>query len=305
MNSDYKIIVVLPDIEYYLWQMLVQMYNFKKYGLEEKTIFLIGKLGDNVSKPLENILKNNNTKFTFSILKDERVNLRYPSTLRPNLLKRYLKLNPIEKYLYIDPDVLFTKKPKFNNLLDNETQYLSDTKSYISSKYVKSCSVELFHKMCDITSVKPLDIENIDNNAGGAQYFLKNIGHVFWEKVERDSENLYILMEEENKVLTTKIQSWTADMWAVLWNLVYFKKNIKISDELSFSWATDTIDKWDNNLFFHNAGLVKKNSKYFSKIEYQKSPFYENFDNIDKNNITYKYVKEIIKTKYVYNNLIF
>ena len=58
--------------------------------------------------------------------------------------------------------------------------------------------------------------------------------------------------ENENK----GFQSWCADMWAVLWNLWVRQKEVKVIDEMGFSWAPDPIEKLKTHPIFHNAGIV-------------------------------------------------
>ena len=74
-----KIIVALPDNNYFLWQMLVQINNFRKFGFEEDVIYVIGNRGLKHNDKLENIIKRGGTKCTYHILKDEREFPKYSS----------------------------------------------------------------------------------------------------------------------------------------------------------------------------------------------------------------------------------
>ena len=87
------------------------------------------------------------------------------------------------------------------------------------------------------------------------------------------------------------IQSWTADMWALLWNAWLFKHETKIIKRFDFAWATDNIDKWKKVSIFHNAGAVLKNGHYFLKTDYQTSPFNKKLS-CGKDSCSYNYIKE-------------
>jgi hypothetical protein len=188
-----------------------------------------------------------------------------------------------ETFFYIDPDVIFTKKINFNDLLKDDIWHVSDTRSYIDGAYIKSKGVNLFNEMCDIVNISSEIIENNDENAGGAQYIIKNCNYEFWKKVENDSENLYQHMIKTKDIYSPlkPIQAWTSDMWAVLWNALYFNHKVKIHKKLNFSWANEDIKNWKINALFHNAGVTNENN-IFNKIDYQISPFNKDLSFIDK-----------------------
>lgn len=305
-----KFLIVLPDVNYYLWQMIVQMNNMIKFGYDSDVIFIIGRHQKWISNNLKNILEKNKTKCSFFIYGDNRINTRYSSSLRPHVLSKFFKDFPEmekEQLFYIDPDVIFIKKINFNNLLKNDCWYLSDTRSYINSNYIKNKSEKLFEEMCKIVEIDPQIVINNDLNAGGAQYLMKNLNFDFWKKVERDSTNLYLHMLNTSKEYSpdNPIQAWTADMWAVLWNAWKFKHETKIVKSLNFCWATDPIEYWNSNNIFHNAGVVSNNNnKFFSKIDYQISPFNKNIVVSDKY-CSYNYLLEIKETEKKLKNILF
>jgi hypothetical protein len=294
-----KFLIATFDHPYYLWQVLVQINNFMKYGYDEDTVYIVAT--HQPSEILMSIMRHPKTKAKFILYKDERKNAKYPSSLRPHLLERFFndhKEYEQETILYLDPDVVFTKKLDFSKYLNDDTWYLSDTRSYISSNYIKSKSEKLFNEMCEIAKVTPEEITAIDENAGGAQYLMKGINAEFWEKVYDDSEDLYMHMKKTEHIYSpdNPIQYWTADMWAVLWNAIYFKHEVKIDKDLEFCWSTYTIDCWDRMYIFHNAGIPGDSEEHFSKITYQVSPFNKKLVEKDKY-CTFNYVKEIKETE--------
>jgi hypothetical protein len=303
-----KILVVLPDHSYFLWQMLVQINNFRKFDMENDAIFLIGKRSIELSKTLMKIL-NGNIKSEFHVINDTRENPQYSSSMRPHILAKFFDEHPEmehQTFLYIDPDVLFTKKFKTGNLEKTNTWYLSDTRSYIDSRYIKSKSETLFYEMCNIVNIDPKIVEDNDENAGGAQYVMKNVSTDFWKKVEWDSENLFIHMINTSHKYSPEhpIQAWTADMWAVLWNAWLFKHETKIMKNLNFSWATDPIERWNETTIFHNAGAVINNGIHFLKTKYQVSPFNKEIKCSDEY-CGYNYLKEIKETEKTFSKILF
>ena len=301
-----KILVATFDHNYYLWQVLVQINNFMKYGYDDDTIYVIST--SSPSPVLKSIMNNDKIKSKFFIYKDERINPKYPSSLRPHILEKMFLEHPEynnETFFYCDPDMIFTKKIDFTEMENDNKWHLSDTRSYIDTVYIKSKSEKLFNEMCEISKVKPEDIVAIDENAGGAQYLMKGINSEYWKKVYNDCEKLYSHMKSTESIYNPEhpIQSWTSDMWAVLWNAVYYKHNVEINTELEFSWATDDIKRWDETYIFHNAGIAGKSDTHFSKIEYQSSPFNKEIT-VDNNNCTYNYVKEIKETEENFKDII-
>lgn len=304
-----KFIIALPDHNYFLWQMLVQINNFKRLGYDVDTIYVVGKLTNKKSKILTDIIKKNKTKCSFYVYNDDRTDFTYSSSTRPNILKKLFRDRPdLEKeaIFYLDPDVIFRKKIRFNDLEKNDIWYLSDTRSYIESSYIKGKSVELFKRMCDVVGIDPSVVEENDANAGGAQYFMKNVTAEFWEKVERDSNELYRLMTTTLHEYSpdNPIQAWTADMWAVLWNAWLAGHETKIIKRFDFMWATDSITKWEKSSIYHNAGAIGEGDDLFVKTRYQKSPFNQEIKCSDKY-CSYKYLEEVKETEKNFEEIIF
>lgn len=302
-----KILIATFDHNYYLWQVLVQINNFMKYGYDKDTVYVIAS--SNPSPVLLSLMNCEKIKSKIIVYNDTRTNAKYPSSQRPHILEKFFIEYPEyekETIFYTDPDVIFTKRLDFTELEKDNTWYLSDTRSYIDSKYIKSKSEQLFTEMCDIVGVSPEEISLNDDNAGGAQYLMKNINASFWNKCYTDMENLYIHMKNTENVYHPEhpIQSWTADMWSVFWNGIYFKHDVKLHKDLTFCWGTDSINRWYETYIFHNAGVVGASNTHFSKVSYQNSPFNQEI-NVSSDNCTYKYLQEIKETEYNFKDILF
>ena len=297
-----KFLIATFDHPYYLWQCLVQINNFMKYGYDEDTVYIISTVSP--SAILQSMMNCEKIKSKFFIYKDERKGAKYPSSLRPHILEKFFKENPEyekEVIFYTDPDVVFTKRIDFTEMENDEYWHLSDTRSYTDSNYIKSKSEKLFKEMCSVVGVTPNKVTYYDDAAGGAQYIMKGINAEFWKKIYDDSEKLYTLMKENE---STGIQCWTADMWSVFWNGLYFGYKIKINKELDFCWPVDNIKRWKETNIFHNAGIQGDSKTHFSKITYQVSPFNKELHS-NNDNCTFMYMKEIKETEETFKEILF
>ncbi len=116
-----------------------------------------------------------------------------------------------------------------------------------------------------------------------------------------DCETLYsVIVKKQNGNPSEPFQIWCADMWAVLWNLWFFGKTVRVTDKMSFSWATSPMSSWEKHPIYHNAGVVKDGEGFFFKGMYQRNlPYNINLEDYSPNHCSYMYVQEILKTKEV------
>lgn len=299
---------VQPDNIYFRWQIQVQINNFKKHGIEDKMIVIMGYQPELGISP-ETLKLSETTKAKFFFYEDKRDAFlkSYIPSIRPYLLKQFFLQYPKrfhnKAWMYHDCDIIFRALPKIKGVNATKIIHLSDTASYLDSGYIKSKSPDLFKELCKIVRVRPDVVVENDNRCGGAQYVFGGqaiVGAAFWDKVMNDSVYLFKHMEATKAKYCPEhpIQSWTADMWAILWNLWYMGYQTEISSELSFSWPVDNISNWENHKILHNAGVTVKDNHLFFKGRYiDHDPFNEMFENIDKNYLSYKYVQEILETK--------
>ena len=338
-----KYIVCIPDHTYYLWQTLVQIANFREMGIEKDAIYIACYFKEKSSERLQSFVDSKNIQSEFVLYKDERPSKKYSSSMRLWILNKYFKEHPEiqhETICYMDPDVVFTKPPDFSKYMNDDIWYVSDSRSYTNSKYIKSKGDDIFQLMCDIVGIDRKTVEDNEENAGGVQYIMKNVSPDFWMKCYRDSEQLYIktkeignvkvaedkvriaqlLAEEETKLGRSldekekngfnkkhppyhRLQEWTADMWSVLWNAWYFGKEVKIDDGMKFSWAGHDIKDWNAKIWFHDAGVVKEDGKNFCKITHQSSPFNKEIV-VSPSSCSYNYLQLIRRTEQMFPELI-
>jgi hypothetical protein len=307
-----------PDIPYFHWQTKIYIHNFIDKGVKPNQIHVLFVIL-NGSEPSEESLKLKSIGVNVHHYEDTRIDTTYIPTLRPLILSKWLKENPElgKCYFYHDSDIIFRELPDFDSLLNDDFSYLSNTISYIGYDYIKECSKryedvhiqlyegELIDRMCGVIGISPDVVKENQLNSGGAQYLIKNTDYLFWEKVFNDSERLYKMLFNFHKIhpINHEIQMWTSDMWAVLWNLWLIGNETRVSNKLSFSWATDSIEQYETHPILHMAGVTYdlRETKFYKGEFINRNPLEllnedeTFFDYVDNNSATKKYV-EVMKS---------
>lgn len=304
-----KFICAQPAINYYTWQVEVMINNFIEKGVNPSDIHIVCGYGKEGIAQRWGKLKEHFKDVKFFFYPDTRFKPTYISSIRPNVLHQHWLRNPeLEKetVFYHDCDIIFSKNiSEFLTTLElDATCYVSDTISYIGASYVQSKGEHYLNSLTSLVGVNKQHVIDQEKNSGGAQYLLKNIPTKFWEKVYYDCENIWRVGNEmirKDKAVNPsihEIQIWCADMWAVLWNLWFFDKDVKVVDNLLFSWATSSITEWDKCPIYHNAGVVNTSEKLFYKGQYQNIlPYDIKLEDFRNDKCAYKYAEEILKTK--------
>jgi hypothetical protein len=323
--NDLIFISAQPDQTYFHWQVEVYMYQFAKHGIADKCYAVFGYSGNEPSPYIVKLAK------TYNIVwyKDERDTTKpnfYVPSIRPHILKKFFKDRPElgKNVFYHDSDIFLVKLPRFDPMLHDDIAYLSDAISYIGYDYIVGVSKrykekypelpdnDILTRMCNCIGISEDLVKINQKNSGGAQYLLKNINSEYWENVESTCYKMYNMLKDyESKYpIAHHIQSWTTDMWAVLWH--YWKRGGQtiVHPELDFSWATDNRRTYHSRNIFHLAGITEESpktiffkGKYASKNvldEYRRNPTL--FDNISSDSATFEYisvVKEIVDAKQV------
>lgn len=305
--------------------------NFIEKDVNPKDIHIVcWKVNGVISIEWENLRKKYK-EVSFFFYDDLRTTKNYISSIRPNILKQHFAAHPELKFqtiFYHDCDIIFTKSIKewiTEEMITDENWYGSDTRWYIAHSYVKSKGEEVLKDMCSIVGISPEVVEQNELNSIGAQYIMKDIDEHFWNKVEKDSERLFIEINNkrpiyektwENKILEDssvtrndkgelikngqvikyhELQIWCADMWAVLWNGWLRGKNTIADKRLEFSWATSNLEVYNRCNIMHNAGVVGPQEGLFFKGTFiNRLPYDENLE-IKDNTASKEYWKLIKK----------
>jgi len=278
--KDLKYVCVQPDDQYYTWQVHMWLESLRNRGESDKAIVLI--FTPNYREVNKNWKQVTDIypEAEFHFYKDEHdvsslLGIYIP-VLRPYTLWRHWKEHPSlsdKAIFYCDSDVLFTEHFDIQKYIDDDVCYLSDTQSYIGAAYFDSKvkdvlpdkleeykTRDILAEIGSVVGISREEAEQKDKDSGGAQYLLKNIDAAFWSKVINDCIIIRSYLQKTNKEFFENenkgFQSWCADMWAVLWNLWVRQKEVKVIDEMGFSWAPDPVEKLKTHPIFHNAGIV-------------------------------------------------
>jgi hypothetical protein len=272
-----------PAETYFAWQLAVQLNNFKEVGIDlNKCHVLLAKKGE-IPDSIFSLIGQYEPLGVKFFIKADKTNRKYLPSVRFWLLNFYQQYRPEvfeEEIFYHDSDIIFREKPDFCDLTTDDTWYCADARSYLDVSYITSKGKGLLENMCGIVKIDPVKVKFNNLNAGGVQYLLKKIPEGFFHKCEYDSEKMYrflnksidlykYLHELNNKTPYYPIQHWCTDMWVLWWNALLAKRNFKISELLSFTWATDVIENWNNTVIFHNAGVTAETKHLFNKTDYK------------------------------------
>lgn len=305
-----------PNDIQFLWQIEIQLHNFRKLGLLDKYDYHITVWNNLQRVPFKLFAKEweelqskyaDKPRVKFFFYTDEKGNLNnciktygYHSLVRPWVLNQHFKAHPelsSKAIFYTDQDVLFTKYPDFlDKFKDDDINYLSETRHYIAASYFDSKVKDVKEGMLDAyKTIDPLQncldqvgikrevAEKNEMNSGGAQYILKNIDADFWEKVFTACITIKLTLRSINRIYFENedkgFQSWCADMWAVLWLLWARGAETRCPPEMDFAWATDFIEKIYRVYIYHNAGVSETSIKHkdkFHKLFYKSAHKYVN-----------------------------
>ncbi|MFT8392398.1 MAG: hypothetical protein ABF624_00135 [Liquorilactobacillus ghanensis] len=290
-----KFILCQPAILRFKWELEVCLTNLvKTHGVNPKSIILLFSQS-NASIP--DFFKEK-YGIEIHVYRDERDDKNYIPSIKPYLWFKFLEEDSSrqnETYFYMDSDVVFRKLPDFSGSKPDKW-LCSDCNSYLNLDYIRNCKngEEIIKKMCDIVGVTKESIETININSGGAQWIINSPKKEYWLKVYNDCNKLYKYFKSAD----TDLQIWTAEMWAQLWNMMYFNIGPKVDKKLDFVFATDPIEQYEKVNILHNAGVTENMKNLFFKGKYvRKQPFGEDFSFVDKSKASFKYVEAIQKVE--------
>ena len=285
-----KYILCQPATNRFKWELDVCLTNLKSHGIKN-IVLLFQKWDDAIP-----VYFREKYGVETHVYEDLREDKSYIPSIKPYLWWKYLeedKSREKGKYFYMDSDVIFREKLDFRKLpVKNDVWFCSDCNGYLNLDYIRQCKngEEILQQMASIVGVTVESLETINNNSGGAQWLIKNPTAEYWKKVYGDSNKIWKYFE----TLDSNIQKWTAEMWAQLWNMMYFNIGPKISNELDFCWATDPIERWYETKIMHNAGVTEEMTDLFFKGKYvEESPFDDDLSFVNKDKVSSKYVEAI------------
>ena len=314
--KDILFVSAQPDVPYFIWQIKLYVHNFIEKGIEPSQIHVVLGCVNGKTEPSEESLKLKDFGINLHHFIDDRRKRHYIPSIKPFLISKWIQSNPKfgELFFLHDADIIFRELPNFENLLKDDVSYLSDTIGYIGYDYIIDCcnryeqhhtssqKGQLIQEMADVVGLEVEVIKQNQENSGGGQYLIKNTTCEMWDKVYKDSITLYNQMMDYQRrfpISPGEIQFWTAEMWSLLWNMWNSGYETKITNELDFSWATDSIDIYNQKPILHMAGVTDqlKTTKFYKGDFINRNPIEDlrsdvNFFNyVDKNSSTIKYIE--------------
>ena len=326
-----KFIIPIPDTDYYIHQVLIQINNFAKLGYDIDAHYLIGVVYGKLNEHVRKIADSSKikAKFHFYIDGREAQEKSYSASLKPYLVYRYFQQHPWEKdcaYVYLDPDVIFLEKFDFTPYLNDDKWYGSDVASYIDSSYIKQKGGDEFLKeFTEHAGVSPELIIAHDKNCIGAQYITKNNTPEYWLGVYKKSAETFNYINTRHshyfkKEMIHWLQVWTMEMWITLWELWRTGVETIPDSEWEFHWANHLM-KDKKHKIFHNAGIAEQDQSkaihvagiteqdlpkiiHYAKRAYEhQSPFNKDLP-VSEESMSYLYVKEIKEVEVNYPDLV-
>ena len=316
--KDILFVSAQPDVPYFIWQIKLYVHNFIDKGIDPNQIHIVLGLVQGKTKPSDESKQLEGMGVNLHFFLDERSKKNYIPSIKPYLISKWIQSNPKygELFFLHDADIIFNRLPNFDDLLNDDKNYLSDTIGYIGYNYIMDCcdryetkhqtsqKGQLINEMVEVIGIDVNNVKDNQENSGGGQYLIKNSNCELWDKIYKDSTKLYEQMLSYQKrypINPGQIQFWTAEMWSLLWNLWLYGNETKITDELSFSWATDNTNKYEKHPILHMAGVTDslKTTKFYKGDYINIDPISKirenpnHFDYIDKDSSTIKYIENM------------
>ncbi|MGO1748628.1 hypothetical protein [Alkalibacterium gilvum] len=288
-----KYVMAQPAVPRFEWEVKVAIYGLLKAGvLKEDIVILFSRHEESVISEIKNIDVN------VHVYSDDRVDFEYIPSIKPYLMYRYLEEDVSrenETYFFMDSDVIVKEQPETDSHLRG-VWYGSDCGGYLNYDYIVQCDngFNILKDMSEIVGVSIEDIKSMNNDSIGAQYIMSKPSSEYFKKVYEDSIKLWKYIKDKD----TNYQKWCQEMVATLWNMPLFDVMPRAKKEMEFTWATDSIEKWNKNKIYHNAGVTQDMKDMFFKGDYiNKDPFNEDFSHINKDTSSYEYTKLITEAK--------
>lgn len=291
-----KVVVPLPDEDFYLWQAVVQAVELKRLGWD--VTYLVYHQARQPSKHAARLTRLAAVEF-WRDWRDAK-HYVYNPAMKPWLVGRWLEREPNPgPFLLIDPDVIPTGATTMPEPTA-DTWYGTDTDSYTGPGYIRSKGEGLWLEVCELVGVDPAQAERF--RGIGAQYATAGSTSEFWCAVAEKSLEVFrhVTTQESLARYTPEgeypLQSWTAEMY--VWQLEAIRLGIApvVSPAMEMVWADGPVADWKRVGFFHDAGQVVDNGKDFCKLTFQISPWHGPIP-VDPASASYRYAEMIRRVK--------
>jgi hypothetical protein len=156
-----------PDDYYFLWQLQLQIFNFKSLGIQPENIHVL--IGYNPNKGLNVEFSRwikGNTDALFFTYPDSRLSPTYLPSIQPHIIAKHVNALPYleeEIIFYHDSDIIFRCLPDFETLNETGDWYASDTRDYLAIKHILDTGGEsVLNQMCSVVGITVTHVANQD-----------------------------------------------------------------------------------------------------------------------------------------------
>lgn len=279
------------DNKYMLWQLYVQMSNFRRLGIEDKAIVLIGY--DHYPSPYIDVLRKQ-TSATVIAYPDDRVDKSYTPSIYFHLVSKFLSHHCItEPILFHDNDVIFRELPDFNALNSDDVHYFSDCTNYLSHSLYCPHNIGTMAQTIGMT----YDQISCHMSVGGAQYLFKSHDANWWKRIADEAPRFHQTMVSMTPTKGHKRPDpWMAGMWLLQWSLWREGVNTQTHPELNFTWPTYSARTWTSTKILHNAGVMphQKNVMFHKGSYVDRSPFRDDLSFVSRDFASWYYAQEVL-----------
>lgn len=286
-----KIIIPTVDHQFYLWQMLVQIQHFAERGELDEVTWVVGYSGVPTSR-VQMLRKG--TGADIRLVEDRRRQRSYAPSLKPWLMARLLEDEPLDRFHYLDPDVLLTQDRDYYEEIPSWSG--SPTDNYTGPDYLRSHGEDLWEDLCEIAGADADPAAKV--YGAGAQWVVGESDSQFWDEVAEASTLMAKRCQRQPKQPGQQypVQSWCAEMYATQLTALAYGFPVRPDPTMQFLWANGPIDLWDEVGYFHNAGVPSPNGRDFCKSVYQTSPFGKSIV-VSEESASYHYLELVRRTE--------
>jgi hypothetical protein len=277
--SGMKFVSVIQDTTYFHWQQEIQAFNFQKLGILNSLVVVV--LYEPGAAPSDRMVQLGMLA-EVHFFDNAQLDRSYSPSNKPYGLMRLLQKAPWygSRLLTIDSDVVL-RLPLDSKLLDGPN--MDDPCWYVSNsgvigfighdylaQHLDGPSVDEMARLVGLSGAR---LQEEQQNSGGAQIYMKNVTSAFFRQVTDDCLKIRRwVLEQKRDDGTFKLQVWTAEMWAMLWN-AFRMADVRVSRELDFAWAPHERSMWDNCKILHLAGVNDDVVKQFGRSAFQKGDY--------------------------------
>lgn len=296
------------------WEVATAVDNLESLGVSPHDIILLwSKHSKIIPQKIDDIFGT--TSYVFEDKRDPKA-MSYIPSIRPYLWWQFLSKYPQyqnEDFVYQDSDVIYRQIPNFNKMpeLSANFWYGGDTESYVGPDYMNSKGKDFLHRSARFLGINDNQFWSFKNHSVGAHWVISHPQANYWKDVYFKSWQYFNYVKqiehEYDYVLQANggtqdywFQVWVAEMIAELYLCAKYQIKTVKSDELNFSWSTDSIEQYPKFNILHNSGVdanLSRDKKLFFKGKYvSQSPFKEDLSWVNKDYCSSIYAQHLQAT---------